>query len=733
MPDRAHCQTAQLVRRAAAGDAEAFAELVRRYKAAVHGYILSRVQDFAWADDLAQETFIAAFVGLGGLRDRRKFSAWLRAIADNLVKLWLRRMQRDARLWQAAADREKARAPTEPAAEVEEVILSALLQLSPDRAAALTLYYCDGLTQRECAEFLGITHKAMESRLRRARRALKKKVVRMAEQTLKGHSPDESFDAGVMAEVRKLVAVVGGPYKKGPVEQAEQRLAVLFARNEERLSDLIRQAADERQRRAGMRMVWRLGLVGVNRALPLALSADDRARENALAALPTFDRGAFTYTVLEAIDASGISDERKAALLVDLIRRPTLLARHWPRYMRERFAFDSSIYMEMLMRYAGLGVRRLAELIRSGAEKPDKLDPWLARALVRFGTEGLLAVLPWVGAGAGGEAPAVTALELIRLAMEGRLRAALHFGWSQSLREGDLYLLARGRTEPMVHQARMDADALARIGRRAAQAAEADAPAIRQAGVAALGYFDDEVALPALRQGLGGANVEVAVAAARSLGWRCSARRVEILAEALASVPRPVKAAVSDALTRLWSQCHDLIDLRAEPSRQHAWSRKILGTSEELAELVQALDARRERILRAVEKAGLSKRGTLWEMPLPERIDLGVRERTRAGKSSELTRRAREYWDKHPDQRYGQGFFYEDPAAAVRHLPEDRDNQAKELIRLLSFVSADSSGTIREMVDCGWMTRAGSVCRLTELGRRAWRMEHLLDEPLAEG
>lgn len=47
-----------LVGRAQAGDAEAFGELVRRYKAPVYGYVLSRTGSFDWADDLAQETFV---------------------------------------------------------------------------------------------------------------------------------------------------------------------------------------------------------------------------------------------------------------------------------------------------------------------------------------------------------------------------------------------------------------------------------------------------------------------------------------------------------------------------------------------------------------------------------------------------------------------------------------------------------------------------------------------------
>ncbi len=88
----------RLVEEAARGDTAAFGRLVGRYRASVHAYIVSRIGDFDWADDIAQESFVAAFRGLAQLRDPSRFSAWLRAIADNMCALWLRRTQRERSL-----------------------------------------------------------------------------------------------------------------------------------------------------------------------------------------------------------------------------------------------------------------------------------------------------------------------------------------------------------------------------------------------------------------------------------------------------------------------------------------------------------------------------------------------------------------------------------------------------------------------------------------------------------
>lgn len=69
-----------LVRRAQAGDTEAFGELVERNRRAVFRAALAAVGSAAEADDVAQEAFVTAYRKLSGFRGEAAFRTWLLAI-----------------------------------------------------------------------------------------------------------------------------------------------------------------------------------------------------------------------------------------------------------------------------------------------------------------------------------------------------------------------------------------------------------------------------------------------------------------------------------------------------------------------------------------------------------------------------------------------------------------------------------------------------------------------------
>ena len=83
-------QEATLVRRAVGGDQEAYGALVERYKDLVYGLALSYVGDFWTAQDLTQEALIRGWEKLPELVDPAKFGPWLRMVAVNLCRMWLR-------------------------------------------------------------------------------------------------------------------------------------------------------------------------------------------------------------------------------------------------------------------------------------------------------------------------------------------------------------------------------------------------------------------------------------------------------------------------------------------------------------------------------------------------------------------------------------------------------------------------------------------------------------------
>ena len=97
--DAASAADLVLVRRAQAGDTEAFGELVERNRRAVFRAALAAVGSATEADDVAQEAFVTAFQKLAGFRGESSFKTWLLAITwrkaidrRKSVTRWVQRM-----------------------------------------------------------------------------------------------------------------------------------------------------------------------------------------------------------------------------------------------------------------------------------------------------------------------------------------------------------------------------------------------------------------------------------------------------------------------------------------------------------------------------------------------------------------------------------------------------------------------------------------------------------------
>jgi RNA polymerase sigma-70 factor (ECF subfamily) len=175
---------ATLVQRCLAGDAEAFSTLVKKYESAVYGLCYHKVGNFTDAQDLAQEAFVQAYLDLPQLRDATKFSHWLYRIASNVCTTWLRRQGRKRKIQSVPLDDaleeygdfidEKASSPHD-AVEYKELsapVADAISALSEKNRLAVTLYYIDGLSYGEIADFLDVPQSTAKSRLNKARKKL---------------------------------------------------------------------------------------------------------------------------------------------------------------------------------------------------------------------------------------------------------------------------------------------------------------------------------------------------------------------------------------------------------------------------------------------------------------------------------------------------------------------------------------------------------------------------------
>lgn len=170
-----------LARAAAAGDVAAFALLMRRHRDSVYRLVRAHIGDADEALDLVQETFLSAYRAIGRYDPARSMRAWLSAIALNKCRDWGRR--RTVRRWLSHAlpiDAVAERVATEAAgadvvaadrAELARVA-AAIARLPGTLKEPLILRTIEGLSQAEAAAVLGVSEKAVETRLYRARAKL---------------------------------------------------------------------------------------------------------------------------------------------------------------------------------------------------------------------------------------------------------------------------------------------------------------------------------------------------------------------------------------------------------------------------------------------------------------------------------------------------------------------------------------------------------------------------------
>ena len=164
--------------RTAAGDRRAWTRLVERHLSAVVGYAWHLLDNHAEAEDVAQETFLRLLSKVGQWRPGGpSLRAWLYRVATNLC-IDQRRSRRTIGLDDAP---ELPRA-AENAAELDQcldqrrLVRRALQELPEGQRMAIALVYYQGFTNREAAELMGVGVDAVESRLARARRALKRRL-----------------------------------------------------------------------------------------------------------------------------------------------------------------------------------------------------------------------------------------------------------------------------------------------------------------------------------------------------------------------------------------------------------------------------------------------------------------------------------------------------------------------------------------------------------------------------
>lgn len=155
-------------------DLERFEGLYEAHISSAVSLALLLTKEPELAEDIAQEAFVKVARRFGDLRDRNAFPAYLRRTVVNLTNSQMRRRRLERRSLARLAGR-PPQADVERSPEQGE-LWSAVVDLPHRQRAALVLRFCEDLSEREVAEILQTTEKAVRSLVSRGTETLRERL-----------------------------------------------------------------------------------------------------------------------------------------------------------------------------------------------------------------------------------------------------------------------------------------------------------------------------------------------------------------------------------------------------------------------------------------------------------------------------------------------------------------------------------------------------------------------------
>jgi RNA polymerase sigma factor (sigma-70 family) len=234
---------ASLVAASLTGNRDAFGQIVARYQTLVCSLAYSATGNLNQSEDLAQETFLAAWKQLTGLREPQKLRSWLCGIARNLTYDSLKKQGREPSHVGESLDVLEATPAAEPAphdfaiSQEEASILWRSIERIPEiYREPLVLFYREHQSIEAVAQNLELTEDTVKQRLSRGRKLLHEEVVAFIEGALERTNPGKAFTIGVLAALpalatssAKAAAIATVAAKGGAAAKSTGMLTVLSA------------------------------------------------------------------------------------------------------------------------------------------------------------------------------------------------------------------------------------------------------------------------------------------------------------------------------------------------------------------------------------------------------------------------------------------------------------------------------------------------------------------------
>ena len=183
-------ELAYWVQSAREGNQEAVSALYEQTYNKVYYAVKSMIKDEDAVLDIVQDTYIKAFTHLNKFEGNDKFLPWVKQIAANTARDWLKKKrptlftemtsedEQEAPIEEQFADERGAYIPEQVIDENEtkRLMREIIDDLPEDQRAVIGMYYYEELSVREIAEALGVTESAVKSRLMYGRKKIEKKV-----------------------------------------------------------------------------------------------------------------------------------------------------------------------------------------------------------------------------------------------------------------------------------------------------------------------------------------------------------------------------------------------------------------------------------------------------------------------------------------------------------------------------------------------------------------------------
>ncbi|MBN2098921.1 MAG: RNA polymerase sigma factor [Dehalococcoidia bacterium] len=186
-------QDAEMLKRLHDGDRTAMAELYDRYFDRVYSLVFNQVdRNRDVAEDIVQETFLAALKSAKSFRGRSSAYTWLCSIAYHKVADHYRRQSRERKRMVSGVDVDTVDVSENPggqpqpdslieSAETRQVVSEALSKLPWDYRQVLILKYVEELSVQEISQIMDRSPKSIEGLLTRSRKALQTQLAGLRE------------------------------------------------------------------------------------------------------------------------------------------------------------------------------------------------------------------------------------------------------------------------------------------------------------------------------------------------------------------------------------------------------------------------------------------------------------------------------------------------------------------------------------------------------------------------